>query len=69
MLAALTTLPQGENGVMAVADPKYKQLLEAFSPEQAEKVLVFVNTAKASPESCLKLPPDPSKSHRTKVGW
>ena len=59
--------PQGESGVLVLADPKYKQLLEALEPEDAERVLAFVNTAKSTPESRLKLSPDHSKSHRTKV--
>lgn len=52
---------------MAVADSKYRQLVEVLDPKEAERVLAFVDTAEASPRSCLRLAPDASKAHRTKV--
>ena len=58
---------KGENCVYAVVDSKYKRLLEALSPEQAEDVLKFANMASSSPDSSLILGPDPSREHRTKV--
>ena len=53
----------------AIANSKYKRLLEVFSPEEAERVLRFVNTARGSPDSYLMLTPDTSKQHRTQVRY
>ena len=52
---------------MVLADSKYKQLLKILKPEEAERVLAFVETAGPSSQRCLTLAPDASKAHRTKV--
>lgn len=49
-----------------IADSKYKRLLEVFAPEEAERVLRFINTTRVE-SSYLVLSTDSSKAHRTKV--
>lgn len=56
---------QGISEIHVLADPKYVSLRKLLGAEDAERLLVFVNTAGKSKK--LVLQPDPSRQHRTEV--
>jgi hypothetical protein len=62
---------QGDTEMSVSGDPKYEKLIEVFEPDEAKRVMEFVNTAVArnAHSSSLFLAPDASRQHRTQVRY
>ncbi len=66
----LPCLPsQNEVEMFVVPDPKYRRLVEVLSPEESERVLMFLNTfnAVSSAKDHIVLRSGYSRPQRTKV--